>query len=117
MQQCVPALEFIIIIHKGKIIAEGTLDELISKHGDESVLRIKNCKSENIINILKEKDFNAFTEGNGDIAIKIEYKEQILEILSVLKYECDDYGTIDIRRSNLEEIFLKLTGAKLREAG
>lgn len=107
----------IIIIHKGKIIAEGPLDELISKYGDESVLRIKNCRSDHIINILKEKDFNAFTEGNGDIAVKIEYKEQILEILSILKYEAVDYGTIDIRRSNLEEIFLKLTGAKLREAG
>ena len=107
----------IIIIHKGKIIAEGSLDELISKHGDESILRIKNCKSTNLITVLKEKDFDAFTEGNGDIAVKIKYKEQILEILSILKYECVDYSTIDIRRSNLEEIFLKLTGAKLREAG
>ena len=107
----------IIIIHKGKIIAEGSLDELISKHGDESVLRIKNCKSTNLITVLKERDFNAFTEGNGDIAVKIKNKEQILEILSILKYECVDYSTIDIRRSNLEEIFLKLTGAKLREAG
>jgi len=107
----------IIIIHKGKIIAEGSLDELISKYGDESILRVKNCKSTNLINVLKEKGFDAFTEGNGDIAIKIKYKEQILEILSILKYECVDYSTIDIRRSNLEEIFLKLTGAKLREAG
>jgi ABC-2 type transport system ATP-binding protein len=107
----------IIIIHKGKIIAEGSLDELISKHGDESILRIKNCKLTNLITVLKEKGFDAFTEGNGNIAIKIKHKEQILEILSILKYECVDYGTIDIRRSNLEEIFLKLTGAKLREAG
>ena len=106
----------IIIIHKGKIIAEGTLDELISSYGDESILRIKNCKSTDLIKVLKDKDFDAFTEGNGDLAIKIKYKEQILEILSILKYECVDYGTIDIRRSNLEEIFLKLTGAKLREA-
>jgi ABC-2 type transport system ATP-binding protein len=107
----------IIIIHKGKIIAKGTLDELISKHGNKSVLRIKNCKSANTINVLKDKEFDAYAEGNGDIAVKIKYKEQILEILSILKYECVDYGTIDIRRSNLEEIFLKLTGAKLREAG
>ena len=107
----------IIIIHKGKIIAEGTLDELISKHGDESILRIKNCKSTHTLNVLKDKEFDAYAEGNGDIAVKIKYKEQILEILSLLKYECVDYGTIDIRRSNLEEIFLKLTGAKLREAG
>jgi len=107
----------IIIIHKGKIIAKGSLEELISIYGDESILRIKNCKSPELVKVLKEKDFDSFTEGNGDIAVKIKYKEQILEILSILKYECVDYSTIDIRRSNLEEIFLKLTGAKLREAG
>jgi ABC-2 type transport system ATP-binding protein len=105
----------IVIIHKGKIIAEGALDELISKYGDENILRIKDCKSKDIINKLKENDFEALSEGNGDIAIIIKNKEQILEILSLLKHECVEYSTIDIRRSNLEEIFLKLTGAKLRE--
>ena len=106
----------IVIIHKGKIIAEGTLEELISKYGDENILRIKDCKSKEIINIFRENDFETKSEGNGDIAIKIKYKEQILEVLSILKHECVDYNTIDIRRSNLEEIFLKLTGATLREA-
>jgi len=106
----------IVIIHKGKIIAEGALEELINKYGDENILRIKDCKSKDIISKLKENDFETISEGNGDIAIKIKYKEQILEVLSFLKHECVDYSTIDIRRSNLEEIFLKLTGAKLREA-
>jgi ABC-2 type transport system ATP-binding protein len=107
----------IVIIHKGQIIAEGALEELISKYGDENILRIKNCNSKDIISKLEQNGFETLSEGNGDIAIKIEYKEQILEILSLLKHECVDYNTIDIRRSNLEEIFLKLTGAKLREAG
>jgi len=106
----------IIIIHKGKIIAEGSLEELISKYGDENILRIKNCKSKDFLSKLKENDYETLSEGNGDIAVKIKYKEQILEVLSLLKYECVDYSTIDIRRSNLEEIFLKLTGSKLREA-
>jgi ABC-2 type transport system ATP-binding protein len=106
----------IVIIHKGRIIAEGALEELISKYGDENILRIKDCKSKEIITRLKQNDFEAISEGIGDVAVKIKYKEQILEILSLLKHECVDYSTIDIRRSNLEEIFLKLTGAKLREA-
>ena len=59
---------------------------------------------------------HAFKEENGDLAINIEYKEKILEILSILKHECIDYDSIDIRRPNLEEIFLHLTGAKLSEA-
>jgi len=104
------------IIHKGKIIAEGSLEELIEKYGEGSILRIKNCTSKDTITILKENGFDIFTEGNGDIGVKIPYKEKVLDVLSILKSECIEYDSIDIRRSNLEEIFLKLTGAKLREA-
>jgi ABC-2 type transport system ATP-binding protein len=109
--------DHIAIIHKGNIIAEGSLDELIYKYGDESILRIKKSSSKNTVNILRENGFDAVTEGNGDIAVKIKFKERILEILSILKHECIEYENIDIRRSNLEEIFLKITGSKLLEAG
>jgi ABC-2 type transport system ATP-binding protein len=116
MEEAEYLADHIAIIHKGNIIAEGSLEELIDKYGEGSILRIKDCKSKDIIDILTEQGFEVNTEGNGDIAVKIEFKERVLEILALLKRECVDYGTIDIRRSNLEEIFLKLTGAKLREA-
>jgi len=116
MEEAEYLADHIAIIHKGKIIAEGTLDELINKHGEESILRIKNCSSKNAVYVLKENGFDAHAEGNGDVAIKIEFKERVLGVLSILKHECIDYENIDIRRSNLEEIFLKITGAKLSEA-
>jgi ABC-2 type transport system ATP-binding protein len=113
MEEAEYLADHIAIIHKGKIIAEGSLEELIKKYGDESVLRIKNCKTKNTSDILRDYGFNVEREGNGDISVKINYKERVLEILSILKNECIEYSTIDIRRSNLEEIFLKLTGARL----
>ena len=116
MEEAEYLADHIAIIHKGKIIAEGSLEELISKYGQGSILRIKNCKSKEIVDILKEAGFTTYSEGNGDIAVKIAYKERVLEILSILKNECVEYSGVDIRRSNLEEIFLKLTGAKLRGA-
>jgi len=116
MEEAEYLADHIAIIHKGKIIAEGTLDELINKHGEGSILRIKNCSSKDAVDVLKENGFDAHAEGNGDVAIKIEFKERVLDVLSILKHECIDYENIDIRRSNLEEIFLKITGAKLSEA-
>jgi ABC-2 type transport system ATP-binding protein len=117
MEEAEYLADHIIIIHKGKIIAEGSLEELIGKHGKGSTLRIKSCKSkQSVINSLKDAGFDAHSESNGDIAVVIEFKEKVLEVLSILKHECVDYDSIDIRQSNLEEIFLKLTGAKLREA-
>jgi ABC-2 type transport system ATP-binding protein len=116
MEEAEYLADHIAIIHKGSIIAEGSLEELTDKYGEGSILRIKDCKSSDIVNTLTEQGLEVFKEGNGDIAVKIVYKERILEVLALLKRECVDYDSIDIRRSNLEEIFLKLTGAKLREA-
>lgn len=107
----------IAIIHEGKIIAEGRLDELIDRYGQGSVLRIKKCATTNAVEKIRERGFDVAREGNGDIAVKIDYKDQMLEVLSLLRYECIDYGSIDIRQSNLEEVFLNLTGAKLSEGG
>ena len=114
MEEAEYLADHIAIIHKGSIIAEGSLDGLIDKYGEKSILRIKDCKTKSIINVLNDNGFEVIKEGIGDIAVKIDYKEKIIEVLSLLKRECTEYSTIDIRRSNLEEIFLKLTGAKLR---
>jgi ABC-2 type transport system ATP-binding protein len=115
MEEAEYLADHIAIIHKGKIIAEGTLEELIEKYGTGSTLHIKKCKDANAIELLKERGYGVKSEGNGDISIKIDYKERVLEILSNLRYDCIDYDSIDIRQSNLEEVFLNLTGAKLSE--
>lgn len=113
MEEAEYLADHIAIIHKGNIIAEGTLEDLISRYGSGNILNIKDCKKSNAVQILKNKGFEAFYDGNGDISIKIDHKERVLEILSVLKNNYIDYSGIDIRRSNLEEVFLRLTGSKL----
>ena len=108
--------DHIAVIFKGKIIAEGTLEDLINTYGKSSVLHIKKCKNAaDVIEMLKLEGYDISSEGNGDIAIKIDYKERVLEILSHLRHDCIEYESLDIRRSNLEEVFLRLTGAKLTE--
>lgn len=117
MEEAEYLADHIVIIHKGNIIAEGSLDELINKYGQGSILRIKDCKKADGVQILKDRYFDAYKEGNGDVAVKIEHKDRVLEVLSILRSECVDYDSIDIRRSNLEEVFLHLTGSKLSEEG
>jgi ABC-2 type transport system ATP-binding protein len=115
MEEAEYLADHIAIIHKGKIIAEGSLEELIDKYGKGSTLRIKKCKTGNAVETLKQKGFDAKHEGNGNVAVKIDFKDRLLEILSNLRHECIEYESIDIRRSNLEEVFLHLTGSKLSE--
>jgi ABC-2 type transport system ATP-binding protein len=105
--------DHIAIIHQGNIIAEGNLDELISRYGKGNILRIKGCNNISTGNLLSNKGYTVIPEKNGTLAISIDHKERILDILSHLRHECIEYESIDIRRSNLEEVFLTLTGASL----
>ena len=107
--------DHIAIIHKGKIVAEGSLNELIDRYGSGSMLHIKKCNTKDAIEKIRDRGFEVHSEGNGDIVVRIDYKERVLEILSILRYDCVDYESIDIRRSNLEEVFLRLTGSRLME--
>lgn len=115
MEEAEYLADHIAIIHKGKIIAEGSLEDLITKYGKGSLLHIRGCNSHEIIDTLKERGFEANSQGNGNISVKIEFKERVLDVLSILRHQCVEYSSIDIRRSNLEEIFLTLTGARLSE--
>ena len=115
MEEAEYLADHIAIIHKGNIIAEGSLDELINKYGQVSILQIKNCKTKNVVDVLKERNFDTHKKKNGDITVKIDHKDRVLEILSVLRHECADYEGIDIHRPNLEEVFLYLTGSRLSE--
>jgi len=108
--------DHIAIIYKGRIIAEGGLEDLIQKYGRGSVLRIKGCSSPEALEILNEEGYEAHLEGNGNLAVSITYKDRVLEVLSALRHAAIEYESVEIRRTNLEEVFLELTGAKLLEA-
>jgi ABC-2 type transport system ATP-binding protein len=116
MEEAEYLADHIAIIHKGKIIAEGTLHQLIDQYGFGSILNLHNCSSTKVSDVLKNKGFKVINVENGNISVNIEYKDKIFEILSTLRHEAIDYESIDIRRPNLEEVFLHLTGAKLRTA-
>jgi len=107
--------DHIAIIHKGKIIAEGTLEDLVQNYGHGSILHIYRCSDKDIIEKLKDQGYHIISKHNGNISISIDYTDKILDILSILRHEAVDYQSIDIHRPNLEEIFLHLTGAKLQE--
>ncbi len=115
MEEAEYLADHIAIMHRGKIIAEGTLDELVSTYGSGSILTIKNCEKGKAIKQLHDIGLEATPQGNGNVEVVIDHKDRVLEILSLLRHECVEYTGIDIRRSNLEEVFLSLTGARLVE--
>lgn len=115
MEEAEYLADHIAIIYKGNIIAEGTLDELITQYGKGSILKLNETDVSLIKQALESTNFQVKKENNHSALITITYTEQILEILSILKNNAITYKSIDIHRPNLEELFLQLTGARLQE--
>ena len=115
MEEAEYLADHIAIIHKGNIIAEGSLDELIKKHGKGTILKFTKIDFNQVNEVLTPAGFLVKKTNNGSTLVTITYKDQIFKVLSLLRTNAIDYESIDIHRPNLEELFLQLTGAKLRE--
>ncbi len=106
----------IAIIHRGRIVAEGTLDELIQKYGGQSILSIKGCNVKEAMEALRKTGYTETRLTNGNVEVKIPKKDAVIDILFYLREKEVYYREVDIKRSDLEDVFLNLTGAKLSEA-
>jgi len=109
MEEAEYLADSIAIIHRGRIVAEGTLDDLLRKYGRQSTLLIKGGRAAEVADALAEK------ETNGDVEVKLSRREAVLDILFHLREKGVQYREVDIRNSDLEDVFLNLTGAKLKE--
>ena len=107
----------IAIIDKGKILAIGTLEELIQIVGEKDIVLIQGqFKAENASPILARfPETEILSLQDEKIVLSVDASEKIPPILK----ECFKAGlainNISIKQPNLESVFLKLTGKELRE--
>jgi len=104
------------IIDDGEIIAEGTLDELRTSGSmkETVVISFTNLSDERYIAIVNAwNDLQRFEDTIHFYSMNIQGD------LSKIIIKCNEVGldimSIDIRKINLETIFLSLTGKKLRD--
>jgi lipooligosaccharide transport system ATP-binding protein len=100
----------ILIVDKGKIIEEGSPAELVKKHIGEDVLELD--FDEKLLPILNEAFPDARLERLGDrMQIFTDKPHGVFE--AFLKDK--KLQNVTLRKANLEDVFLKLTGRGLRE--
>jgi len=106
------------IIHKGKIVAEGSPEDLINQYGGGNTLIIRECDGE-ALELLK-KEMPVSRQDNHDIIIKLPENDgltimtQAVELINNRHAACKE---IYVKKSTLEDVFLNLTGEKLAEGG
>jgi ABC-2 type transport system ATP-binding protein len=108
----------LVIIDYGKIIAQGTPNELKGKLGEGDILEFKIAEVESreeVIERAKTLDFVRWgkTVGKHRILINaLDGLRRVSEIMDAIEVKMED---ISVRKNTLEDVFIDLTGRRLRE--
>jgi lipooligosaccharide transport system ATP-binding protein len=109
MDEAAALCDRILIVDNGKLIQVGAPNELIKQFAGEDVLEVE--YDEAMVKTLKAELPNAEVEVFGDQVRVFAKQHGVFE--SIIKQFPNK--TMTIRNANLEDVFLKLTGRKLRE--
>ena len=107
------------LMDNGKMIAEGTPDELKRKHAVEDAITVETAmKSDSVVSVLKDYSINGkVTE--SEVGYKI-YSRNGDKILADMVRSLDQAGQrvmrIEMARPTLEDVFFRLTERHLQEA-
>lgn len=105
------------IMDQGKILAEGTLTELIKIVGEKDIALISgDFSAETGRKILSPlKDTTVISLEDGKIILSLDASKKIPLLLQDFFKEGISIDDVSIKQPNLESVFLKLTGKELRE--
>lgn len=112
MEEAELLADTVAIISKGKIIAMGSPDELIERNTDHLIITFK-CADAKVAETANAIGYETFRVSNSNIQVKAKRTEDLQIILDALKNTNASYRSLDVRKSNLEEVFLKMTGEQL----
>ncbi|MCX6165452.1 MAG: ABC transporter ATP-binding protein [Ignavibacteriae bacterium] len=114
MEEAEKLCKKIAIIDMGKIIAQGTKDELLNLLPyKEEIFIVKNEKTTTNLNSLGR--FGEITEQNEKYEIKLKVDSRLSDVFKLIEESGIEYGNIEFQNPTLEELFLNLTGRRLRD--
>ncbi|MCK5628251.1 ATP-binding cassette domain-containing protein [Candidatus Bathyarchaeota archaeon] len=110
MEEATALCDRTFIMDRGRIIENGPPAELIRKHVGEDVLEVNN--NEKVIKLLTKEFSDADFEVFGERIHVFTKKPHGVFELFLKKFPRNN---VSIRNANLEDVFLKLTGRRLRD--
>ncbi len=116
MEEAEVLSDTVTIIHKGKIVATGTPEELVTRYGQRNLLILKNTE-ERAVPLIETLGLEAgFDSEAGDVKVTLNRGLDMSEIVRALALKQIIFGEMQLKRSSLEDVFLNLTGETLKEA-
>ncbi len=108
----------VIILDKGKIIAEGTIDELkrLANIEEKVTIEAYDLREDFLHNVTELKNVIEVKYADGLLTISFgKGKSNLIDIIEFLKEKKINYNKIYSERPTLNDVFLELTGKELRD--
>jgi len=103
----------VAIMHKGKIIAQGSPGQLINKYGKKTAIVLVDAGSEGLKE-LSRRGISGVKDGN-DVIVEVGDPSELRVMFAKLSSIDVRYKEMYTRRQTLEDVFLGLIGAKMEE--
>ena len=111
MEEAELLADTVAIISKGKIIARGSPDELIERTANYLVVTLKTADGKPI-EVIRRMGYEPTLDGPHTLKLRVEHTDEVRKILSALAEAGTSALGLDVRKPNLEAVFLKLTGER-----
>lgn len=107
MEEAEQLADQVAIINKGKIIASGSPDEIVSNYGSGRKLVIRADRK--MLEYLRALNIEA-TGNGGSLEIILESDANLSELISIIEKSGIKYSQLTVRSDSLEDVFVKLVG-------
>jgi ABC-2 type transport system ATP-binding protein len=114
MEEAELLADTVAIISKGKITSMGSPEALITHNANYLTLTLQSV-DEKTVEIVRKMGFDAVQDNHKDIKVRVEHMDDVRRILNAVKDGGASLLSLDVRKPNLEEVFLKLTGEAPRK--
>jgi ABC-2 type transport system ATP-binding protein len=114
MEEAELLADTVAIISKGSIVAMGSPGELIERNTNYLVLTLQSADGR-VSEVVQKMGFEPVHITRENIKVRVRHPDDVRKILNAIEDAGASFLGLDVRKPNLEEVFLKLTGAALRE--
>ena len=115
MEEAELLADTVAIILSGKIIAMGSPAHLIESNADYLVLTLQSV-NEKAFKVVGALGFEPEQNNDQSLQVRVEHMDDIRKILNAMNDANASFVSMDVRKPNLEQVFLKLTGEALHES-
>ncbi|HWI60778.1 MAG TPA: ABC transporter ATP-binding protein [Symbiobacteriaceae bacterium] len=116
MEEAAHLCDRVAVVDRGRIIAEGRPDDLVREHFTETAIEFSTPKGVVLDRFKDLAGVNRVMAENGSTTLlSAEVPETVAALLAFAKAEGFRLDRFTVRNATLEDLFLRLTGRRIRE--